>query len=513
MAVNLLEKIDDEFLSCMICMERFKSPKTLSCLHTFCADCLQQHYKKNRIKPGVLQCPACRADSHLQQDGVHSLPANFFVAGLCEIFQAQETTRGGESVKVICSGCENDVIGTSSFCMNCKEFLCRICGTHHTRTKHTRDHQVVPGSEMECIEKMVEMRSRSAATCSMHENESIKLHCENCKVPVCVLCSVTTHRGHEFNDAESATETARTNITRLLSPAEQKVSKYQYSIDSAVAAEEMLTQSQHQAKQTIDETTDKMIAEMANLLRQHAENLRGEVDSLYSLKLKEIQKYKDKMEHDMEGARNACDYSRKVAKYGNVAEVLAANQQLTRKLESINTAYLEPFKSVERVEFAPKSRPSTRFQQVDVGSVGLVSANLVNPIPTGQGVQCPQIPIKTAARTNQQNTAAPSRRSGVRRVVPAAAKPEVQQRQPPQANLKQGASVPNTPVVPVQLRVYDRVRRGPDWTWGAQDGGVGSVGRVMSQVDAGGWVKVKWDCGLEGNYRMGNSNKYDLQLA
>lgn len=44
-----------------------------------------------------------------------------------------------------------------------------------------------------------------------------------------------------------------------------------------------------------------------------------------------------------------------------------------------------------------------------------------------------------------------------------------------------------------------RVKRGPTWKWGEQDGGGEGVVQYHHR-DA--WWHVKWDCGLENDYRV-----------
>ncbi|CAF4706510.1 unnamed protein product, partial [Rotaria socialis] len=42
-ALRLAEKINDQYLTCKICLEPFKDPKCLTCLHTFCEQCIESH--------------------------------------------------------------------------------------------------------------------------------------------------------------------------------------------------------------------------------------------------------------------------------------------------------------------------------------------------------------------------------------------------------------------------------------------------------------------------------------
>ena len=69
-----------------------------------------------------------------------------------------------------------------------------------------------------------------------------------------------------------------------------------------------------------------------------------------------------------------------------------------------------------------------------------------------------------------------------------------------------------------------RVVRGPDWTWGEQDGGEGHVGTVVeiqSPEKQGQTLKtslppcvatVQWDGGNRCRYRCGIGSKYDLRV-
>lgn len=56
-----------------------------------------------------------------------------------------------------------------------------------------------------------------------------------------------------------------------------------------------------------------------------------------------------------------------------------------------------------------------------------------------------------------------------------------------------------------------RVKRGPDWNWGNQDGN--GLGTVMTEISSTSWISVKWDNGHTNSYRVGHQSKCDLAIV
>ena len=61
MASAAPEKVNEQ-LTCAVCMEQFKEPKVLPCLHTYCKQCLEKLVKKQEADH-VITCPECRQDT------------------------------------------------------------------------------------------------------------------------------------------------------------------------------------------------------------------------------------------------------------------------------------------------------------------------------------------------------------------------------------------------------------------------------------------------------------------
>lgn len=88
--VKLAQEIHDEFLVCKICLDSYRNPKCLSCLHTFCEQCIDNHvnsessYKKYSDYR-EFTCPLCRKRTQMPVGGVRKLPDNFLVSSLTEV--------------------------------------------------------------------------------------------------------------------------------------------------------------------------------------------------------------------------------------------------------------------------------------------------------------------------------------------------------------------------------------------------------------------------------------------
>jgi len=136
----LLKRIDD-LTQCVICDNTLTRQKSLPCFHTFCVDCLQQHYADE--EPGAdVSCPVCRRIFTIPDDGVEALPHNFFVENLLDAkkISKQLTTQRRCDVCGDDDGDDDDDDDhkpekpfATSYCGECAQFLCPMCSKygHH----------------------------------------------------------------------------------------------------------------------------------------------------------------------------------------------------------------------------------------------------------------------------------------------------------------------------------------------------------------------------------------------
>eukprot|EP00058_Branchiostoma_floridae_P026637 XP_002612128.1 hypothetical protein BRAFLDRAFT_96076 [Branchiostoma floridae] len=97
--IEVMGDFGDQFLTCSVCMLRYRDPRVLPCFHTFYKECLKLWATQQQ----PLECPACRTQVSLPDQGVDGLRTNFYVNKLLDFAAVK---KGAGSGSVPCQVCE-----------------------------------------------------------------------------------------------------------------------------------------------------------------------------------------------------------------------------------------------------------------------------------------------------------------------------------------------------------------------------------------------------------------------
>ena len=210
-----------EIATCPICLEDFKNSKMLPCVHSFCLECLQAHYKDKSTGDDVA-CPVCRKEFEIPEAGLDALPCNFFVQNLID---ARE--QSSQKAEVLCEVCavENDedseIPLATIYCADCNQKLCKSCSRPH-RVWRGGAHQTIPlGAELS-----VELIQQRSSYCDQHKDERQKLYCHDCYINVCLMCFAVDHTGHKCADVKNVADEFKKQFESSISSVSSRIDDF-----------------------------------------------------------------------------------------------------------------------------------------------------------------------------------------------------------------------------------------------------------------------------------------------
>eukprot|EP00058_Branchiostoma_floridae_P022503 XP_002607993.1 hypothetical protein BRAFLDRAFT_213530 [Branchiostoma floridae] len=277
MASNAISDITDEFLVCQVCLEDFKQPKMLPCLHTFCQSCLERLLATEPA--GKLDCPTCRQDVALPRNGVQGLKSNFLVGKLRDILQQQpkgETSEARED-------------GAAS-----------------------------------------ELRERETSKCEDHQ-ELNKFYCDTCHRVICLHCVVTAHKDHRYVEIEKAAEREGANIKAKLTTVKNTADLHQNWIQDLQSVKDEWSSQVQRTEEQIRKQVNSIIEAAKKVGNDRIAQLRA----MNAAREKQMQAAMEAAEMDLASARSCVQFTDNVLEYGSPAELMSVAGELTGRLDQI----------------------------------------------------------------------------------------------------------------------------------------------------------------------------------
>ena len=211
------QQIEEE-ITCSICGDLFTDPKTIPCLHTFCKQCIEKSIESNKKMASVVCCPLCRTP--LARDDISSVPTNFTINRLVEIFGKRK--QSGKSLapkELICGSCE-DGVPAVMWCVECENSFCVDCNDAHKRLKAFKSHTIVAVEEFLKNPNLVLSTPEKPEVCKSHGKQALDLYCKTCSSLICRDCTLKDHprETHDFDFIDDVVDEEREKIKQATAP-------------------------------------------------------------------------------------------------------------------------------------------------------------------------------------------------------------------------------------------------------------------------------------------------------
>ncbi|XP_038052389.1 E3 ubiquitin-protein ligase TRIM71-like [Patiria miniata] len=337
-AQTVLETISQGHLECPICCCRFKDPKILDCLHSFCLKCLEEMMSKHKSEE--ITCPVCRRETQVPDGGLQILASSFFMISLVDEINKQEKLFGKVTSSATCESCEEGQEAVSR-CLDCKQNICKKCQEAHQRMKSLKDHRIIPAQDLDNSRvSQTGLTKNVTPKCRKHDDHAICFHCETCDMLICSKCAATEHRSveHNFIEITDSITSFRKNVTDILQIFEESKKKFASTEQSFKHARKILQSNVARACRDISSKAEEEIEQ----IRNKAEHLNTKVKKLGQERDSEYEKALMHNRDQMERADQIVTAVNDLMKQTDDFELLGLKPKVMHNLEFEKELKCEP---------------------------------------------------------------------------------------------------------------------------------------------------------------------------
>ncbi|XP_066269362.1 E3 ubiquitin-protein ligase TRIM56-like [Branchiostoma lanceolatum] len=336
---KLLSRLSEDFLECQICLQPYRRPKVLSCLHSFFQQCLEEFLKKQEATT-ELDCPTCRSKTFLPGGEVTKLKDNFFVESLKDTVDVHKKLSNEEAESLLCGSCETKS-GAESFCTECGYFLCDECVAIHRRIKAFKGHQVIGLEQLKAeSDTLSKIKPRPLPRCRIHPQETLKLYCVDCSEAICQLCTVLSHKEHEYEYFADTAVKAKEDIIAILEKTEKKVGDLKNADQQAHSQKYELEKNVKESVEKIKRKAEQTRRELAALVNQRETELLDSVTTGSQTRSKEFSTAIEEIETATVALESAAEFGRNIVEHGSEFDIMAVSGEVSGRLKKLLQAEL-----------------------------------------------------------------------------------------------------------------------------------------------------------------------------
>ncbi|XP_068422948.1 tripartite motif-containing protein 16-like [Clinocottus analis] len=278
-------QLDEEAFSCSICLDLLKDPVTIPCGHSYCMNCIEDHWDTEEGKKPH-SCPQCRKTFTPRPDlGKNTMLADLVEelkkTGLQAAAAADNCYAGPEDVA--CDFCTGRRLKAFKSCLQCLVSYCE---------NHLQPHHDVPQLKKH---KLVEPSNKLQENICSRHNEVMKIFCRTDQQCICYLCLMDEHEGHdtvsaaaESTERQRELEGNRLNIQQRIQDREKDVKLLHQEVEAINLS----------ADKTV-ENSEKMFTEQIRLLEERSSDVKQQVRSQQRSEVSRVRELQEKLEQEI----------------------------------------------------------------------------------------------------------------------------------------------------------------------------------------------------------------------
>ncbi|XP_018546817.2 tripartite motif-containing protein 16 isoform X1 [Lates calcarifer] len=277
-------QLDQEKLSCSICLDLLKEPVTIPCGHSYCMSCIKTYWGEDDQEK-THSCPQCRQSFTPRP----ALVKNTMFADLVE-----ELKKAGLQAAspdhlyagpgdVACDFCTERKLKAFKSCLVCLASYCE---------QHLQPHYDVAPLKKH---KLVEPTSRlQENVCSLHD-EVMKIYCRTDQKYICYLCSMDEHKGHDTVSAaaeraerQKELEVSRQKIKQRIQDREKDVKVLQQELEAINLSADKAV-----------ENSEKIFTDLIRLIEKRSSEVKQQIRSQQKTDVSRVKELEEKLQEEI----------------------------------------------------------------------------------------------------------------------------------------------------------------------------------------------------------------------
>ncbi|KAI1902409.1 hypothetical protein AGOR_G00044460 [Albula goreensis] len=253
--------LDQEQVSCPICLDPLKDPVTIPCGHSYCLDCIMGCWDQDD-HTGVYSCPQCRQTFTPRP----VLGRNTMLA---EVVEKLKKTGLQAAPPAHCYAGPGDV--ACDFCTGKKRKAvrsCLVCLVSYCETHLQPHYEIPPLKKHKLVQAAGNLQEK---ICSQHD-KLLEVYCRTDQQCICLLCVMDEHKGHDTVSAAAERTEKQKQLGATQRKFQQRIKEREKELQDLRQAVELLTCS----AQAAVEDSERIFTELIRSI----ERRRSEVKKL-----------------------------------------------------------------------------------------------------------------------------------------------------------------------------------------------------------------------------------------
>ena len=278
---------------CEHCKNVYQDPRILSCLHSYCLQCINKIHVQGTTS---ITCPSCNHPTPLPEGGVASLPPNIRLKEEAE--QVKILQQLVSTPLPLCESCEDDNSVSVAYCKDCDKVLCQDCWKVHKKAIMSRSHSTYDIDDLKKKSRSDLLKILPSSTpfvplCPDHDNEMLDFYCTQCAVPVCDKCSTGRHKGHPVEEVSQQVLQNKKQILHAIAGLPEQIVQLDNVITTIERTEGELEDCKNKAYNNIQE----LFMKLRQLIDQREKELLFECKQLATSRQEHLSIQKKGLQH------------------------------------------------------------------------------------------------------------------------------------------------------------------------------------------------------------------------